>query len=86
MLNVYLDDESEKYLQEIIAAEQTSSDEIIKRLLKEYWSSHQQPQQTVLERLGGYPTHVVTDEENLSDRDVRQAKITEKLKERYDIT
>jgi hypothetical protein len=85
MLTIHLDPESEKYLQEILATEETSSDEIIKRLLKEYWSARQssQPPKTVLERLGGYPKNVITADKNLSDRDQRKNIITEKLKQRY---
>jgi len=83
MLNIYLDDESEKYLLDLISEEQTSGDIVIKRLLKEYWSSRQQSQQTVLERLGGYPRNVITETDDLSDRDVHKSKISAKLEHRY---
>ncbi len=39
MLNVNLDDETEKYLVEILAQEKTTSSELIKRLLREHWQS-----------------------------------------------
>lgn len=82
MLNIHLDDESEKYLLDLVSEEQSSSEIIIKRLLKEYWSSRQRSQQTVLERLGGYPHNVITDIENLSDRDVHKLKTSAKLQYR----
>lgn len=36
MLTINLDDEAEKYLVEILAQEQTNSQELVKKLLKNY--------------------------------------------------
>lgn len=70
MLNVNLDDETEKYLVEILAQEKTTSSELIKRLLREHLQKLQ-PRKTVLERLeevGSFPRHLPKSPGNLSDR------------------
>ncbi|MDJ0617222.1 MAG: hypothetical protein QNJ63_10830 [Calothrix sp. MO_192.B10] len=71
MLSISLDEEAEKYLVEILARKGTTSSELIKRLLGEYWSSLQS-RKTVLERMGGYPEHLLEGPSNLSERDVRK--------------
>lgn len=83
MLSVVLDPESEQYLVEILAQEKTTSRELIKLLLRERWRSLQ-PQQTVLERMGGYPEQLLDGAENLSDRDVRRAMINQHLQQRQE--
>jgi hypothetical protein len=80
MLSVVLDTESEQYLVEILVQEKTTSRELIKLLLRERWRSIQ-PQQTVLERMGGYPEQLLDGPENLSDRDVRRATIAHHLQQ-----
>ncbi|MEC4812745.1 MAG: hypothetical protein SAK29_05655 [Scytonema sp. PMC 1069.18] len=65
MLSVILDTESEQYLVEILAQEKTTSSELIKLLLRDRWRSLQ-TQQTVLERMGGYPEQLLNSPENLS--------------------
>lgn len=83
MLSVVLDPESEQYLVEILSQEKTTSSELIKLLLRDRWRSLQ-PQQTVLERMGGYPEQLLDGSENLSDRDVRRAAIAQHLQERQE--
>ncbi len=84
MLNVNLDDETEKYLVEILALEKITSSELIKRLLHEHWETLQ-PRKTVLERMGGYhPEHLLNGPSNLSDRDVRYKYLAEYFQQRHE--
>ena len=83
MLNVNLDDKAEKYLVEILAQEKTTSSELIKRLLHEHWQSLQ-PRKTVLERMGGYPEHLLQGPSDLSDRDARYKYLAEYFQKRYE--
>ncbi|MGI8500730.1 MAG: hypothetical protein ACR2LR_06270 [Hassallia sp.] len=83
MLNVNLDDEAEKYLVEILAQEKTTSNELIKRLLHEHWQSLQ-PRKTVLDRMGGYPEHLLEGPSDLSDRDARYKYLAEYFQKRYE--
>lgn len=77
MINVQLDDEAERYLGEILQQEKTTVSELIKRLLRDRLNA-QQPQQTVLERMGGMPEHLLA-EGSLSDRDHRRAVIADRI-------
>ncbi len=83
MLSINLDQESEKYLIDIVSKENTNTEELIKKLLRNYWSQLNQTD-TVLERLGGIPENLLNDGENLSDRDIREEIIAEKLKQKYE--
>lgn len=83
MLSINLDQESEKYLIDIVSKENTNTEELIKKLLRNYWSQLNQTE-TVLERLGGIPENLLNDQENLSDRDIRKEIIAEKLKQKYE--
>jgi hypothetical protein len=83
MLSVNLDQESEKYLIDIVSKENTNTEELIKKLLRNYWSQLNQTE-TVLERLRGIPENLLNDQENLSDRDIRKEIIAEKLKQKND--
>ncbi|WP_434221800.1 hypothetical protein ACOKW7_21965 [Limnospira platensis CENA597] len=57
---------------EILAKEKTTSDELIKRLVQERWLSLQ-PRQTIVERLGGHPEHLLEDAPpDLSERTNRK--------------
>jgi hypothetical protein len=82
MLTVNLDDEAEKYLIEILSQEKTTSQDLVKKLLRQHLIS-QKKQPTILERMGGYPVELLEEEPDLSDRDVRQQKISEYLKNRH---
>lgn len=86
MLNVSLDEDTERYLIEILAQEKTTSRELLKRLLREHWQTLQ-PRQTILERLeevGSYPRSLPDSPGNLSDRDVRRKYITQYLQKRHE--
>lgn len=86
MLNVSLDEDTEKYLIEILALEKTTSSELIKRLLHEHWQTLQ-PHKTILERLeevGSSPRHLPDSPGNLSDRDVRRKYIAEYVQKRHE--
>lgn len=83
MVSVTLDTEAERYLADILAQEEIDSSHLIKQLLFERWMSLQsqppQSQQTVLERMGGYPDTLLQGAEDLSDREVYKPLIAESL-------
>jgi hypothetical protein len=81
MLAINIDNESEKYLIEILAEEKITSQELVKKLLRNYWTNLKQPQ-TILERMGGYPEDLLETTEDLSDRDIRKQKISEYLQQK----
>jgi hypothetical protein len=84
MLNLNLDDEAEKYLLEILVQEKTTSTELIKRLLHEHWQSIKR-NKTILERMGGYPEHLLVDRpDNLSDRNARYKYLAEYFQNQYE--
>jgi hypothetical protein len=72
-----------KYLVEILATEKTTSAELIKRLLHDHWNNLQS-RQTVLERMGGYPKHLLSGPSDLSDRDVRKQHIAEYFQKHHE--
>ncbi|QNH57232.1 hypothetical protein [Limnospira indica] len=83
MLNIQLDPETEARLVEILAKEKTTSDELIKRLVKERWLSLQ-PRQTIVERRGGHPEHLLEDAPpDLSERANRKKAIAHYLQKKY---
>lgn len=82
MLSVNLDEEAERYLAELLLAEQTTSTELIKRLLHDQWLTLQ-PQKTFLERRGESPRHCLNGAADLSDRDTRKQHIANYLHSRY---
>ncbi|MEO0516481.1 MAG: hypothetical protein AAF171_04180 [Cyanobacteria bacterium P01_A01_bin.116] len=81
MLSINLDDEAERYLVGILKEEEITISELLKQLLKERLSVHQ-PKQTVLERMGGVPKHLLS-VGDLSDRDNRKAIIAEHIQARH---
>jgi len=81
MVMIKLDDEAEKYLIEILVHEQIPSQELVKKLLYNHFVMVRSPQ-TILEKMGGYPEDLLEGESNLSDRDIRQQKISKHLQER----
>ncbi|NMG05454.1 hypothetical protein [Brasilonema sp. UFV-L1] len=83
MINISLDDETEKYLVEILAQEKSTSSELMKRLIHEHWQKLQ-PRKTVLERMGGEPQHLLNGPSNLSDRDERYKYLAEYFQKRYE--
>lgn len=77
MVNITLDEESEQYLVEILNQEKTTSSELLKKLLRNYLQTHQ-PTQSVLERMGGVPKHLLS-VGNLSDRQTRREIIASRI-------
>jgi hypothetical protein len=78
MVNIALDEEAEQYLVEILSQERTTSSELLKKLLRNYLYTHQ-PTQSVLERMGGVPKHLLS-VGNLSDRDTRREIIASRIR------
>jgi hypothetical protein len=58
MLSINLDRETESYLAEIIALENITSEELLKQLIYQHWQTPQ-PRQTLAERRGGHPKHLL---------------------------
>lgn len=86
MLNLQLDEETEAYLVNILAKEKTTSDELLKRLLKQHWLSLQSCK-TILERRGEHPKHLLEDApSDLSLRENRKKAIAEQIKKRHQET
>lgn len=86
MLSINLDDETERYLVEILKAEKITVSELLKQVLRDRLSSHH-PKQSVLERMGGVPEEVLAASglpTDLSDRDTRKAIIAEHVQARYE--
>ena len=83
MLTINLDHESEKYLIEILSEEKITSQELVKKLLRNHWITLKKSP-TVLERLGGYPEHLLDEREDLSDRDIRKQKIAKYLRQKHE--
>jgi hypothetical protein len=83
MLSIEWDKETEAYLVEILGTEKTTTDELIKRLVKDRWLSLQ-PRQTIVERRGGHPEHLLEDAPpDLSDRANRKNAIAAYLEKRH---
>jgi fructose-bisphosphate aldolase class 1 len=78
MITIKLDDETETYLSEILRQEQTTTEELVKNLLRNHLINLKK-NQTVLERMVGYPQELLTGAEDLSDRDVRKKIIAEQI-------
>ena len=78
MLNVSLDEEAEKDLVEILSQERTTSNELIKKLLRNYLQSFP-AKKSVLERMGGVPQHLLC-VGNLSERDTRRQIIAARIR------
>ena len=86
MLSINLDDETERYLVEILKEEEITISELLKQVLRDRLSNHR-PQQTVLERMGGVPEAVLSASglpSDLSDRDTRKAIIAEHIQARHE--
>lgn len=84
MLAVNLDDEAEKYLIEILSQEKMTSQELVKKLLRNHLISLRSSP-TILERMGGYPKDLLEGEVDLSDRNTRKQRISEYLNARNEI-
>lgn len=84
MLSINLDQETESYLAEIIAKENITSEELLKQLIYQHWQTLQ-PRQTLAERRGGHPKHLLQDASpDLSLRENRKAIVENHIKNRHE--
>ena len=60
MLSINLDRETESYLAEIIAQENSTSEELLKKLIYQHWQTLK-PRQTLAQRRGGHPKNLLQD-------------------------
>ena len=60
MLSINLEQETESYLAEIIAQENSTSEELLKKLIHQHWKTLK-PRQTIAQRRGGHPTNLLQD-------------------------
>jgi hypothetical protein len=83
MLSIDLDQQTESYLVEIIALEKITSEELLKQLIYQHWQTLQ-PRQTLAERRGGHPKHLLQDASpDLSLRENRKAMIIDYIEDRH---
>ena len=83
MLSINLDKETESYLAEIIAKENITSEELLKQLIYQHWQTLQ-PRQTLVERRGGHPKHLLQDAiADLSLRENRKNVVADHIKSRH---
>jgi hypothetical protein len=83
MLNLELDPKTEVWLAEILAKEKVTSEELLKRLIYKHWQSLQ-PRQTIAERRGGHPQHLLQDAaSNLSLRENRKKAVADYIQKRH---
>ena len=79
LIAVRLDPETEAHLADILAHEKTDRSELIRRLINERWLSLQAGQ-TLVERMGGHPKHLLEGADpNLSERPNRKKAIAAHL-------
>jgi hypothetical protein len=83
MLSINLDKETESYLAEIISKENITSEELLKQLIYQHWQTLQ-PRQTLVERRGGHPKHLLQDAQaDLSLRESRKNIVANHIKNRH---
>lgn len=83
MLSINLDKETESYLAEIIALENITSEELLKQLIYQHWQTLQ-PRQTLAQRRGGHPKHLLQGASpDLSLRENRKAIVENHIKNRH---
>ena len=83
MLSIQLNRETEAYLAEIIAKEKITSEELLKQLIYDRWQALQKSQ-TIVERRGGHPNHLLQDAPpDLSLRENRKRAVAEYIKKRH---
>ena len=81
LIAVRLDPETEAHLADIQAYEKTDKSELIRRLINERWLSLQAGQ-TLVERMGGHPKHLLEGADpDLSERPNRKQAIAQYLLE-----
>ncbi len=83
MLFIHLDRETESYLTEIISEENTTSEELLKKLIYQHWQTLK-PRQTLVQRRGGHPQHLLQDAApDLSLRENRKNIVAEYIQSSY---
>ena len=83
MISIKLDRETETYLAEIITQENTTSEELLKKLIYQHWQTIK-PLQTLAQRRGKHPENLLQDAApNLSLRENRKKDVAEHIKNRH---
>jgi hypothetical protein len=83
MLSINLDRETESYLAEIIAQENTSSEEILKKLIYQHWQTLKS-RQTLAQRRGNPPKHLLQNApSDTSLRENRKKIVSEYIQNRH---
>lgn len=83
MLSINLDRETEAYLAEIIAQENSTSEELLKKLIYQHWQTLK-PRQTLAQRRGGHPKNLLQDAaSDTSLRENRKQIILEHIQNRH---
>lgn len=83
MLSINLDRETESYLAEIISQENTSSEEILKKLIYQHWQTLK-PRQTLAQRRGNPPKHLLQNApSDTSLRENRKKIVLEYIQNRH---
>ncbi|MDY6783876.1 MAG: hypothetical protein SW833_15255 [Cyanobacteriota bacterium] len=83
MLAINLDDEAEKYLIEILARERMTSQQLVKKLLRDYLENPALSNQRILERRRSHSEHLLESEEYLADLERRKRIILNQMREKY---
>ena len=83
MISIKLDRETETYLAEIITQENTTSEELLKKLIHQHWQTIQ-PRQTLAQRRGKHPENLLQDAApDLSLRENRKKEVAEHIQNRH---
>ena len=83
MMSINLDRETEAYLAEIIAQENSTSEELLKKLIYQHWQTLK-PRQTLAQRRGGHPKNLLQDAApDASLRENRKQIILEHIQNRH---
>ncbi|MBS9393270.1 MAG: hypothetical protein HEQ29_08990 [Dolichospermum sp. LBC05a] len=83
MISIKLDRETETYLAEIITQENTTSEELLKKLIHQHWQTIQ-PRQTLAQRRGKHPENLLQDAApDLSLRENRKKDVAEHIQNRH---
>ena len=79
MMSINLDRETETYLAEIITQENITSEELLKKLIYQYWQTIK-PRQTLAQRRGKHPENLLQDADpDLSLRENRKKAIAKHI-------
>jgi len=83
MISINLDRETETYLAEIITQENTTSEELLKKLIYQHWQTIK-PRQTLAQRRGKHPENLLQNADpELSLRENRKQAIAEHIQNRH---